>query len=179
MAFLVVHTHNDKGERRKRGRMTDSGDPNDRDRLGRDPGSEGGGAGGGMDRDPDRGDAGGDRMAYGSDRKNVDRDRAGTGHGGVENPNRGRGWGIAALIVSILALLGSIFAFLNLILAVPGLILGIAALVKGSRGFGIAAIILSIVAIVIGILITIFVGAAIINDPQFQQLLQEAEQQSQ
>ncbi|CAN5500131.1 hypothetical protein BH20ACT10_BH20ACT10_04500 [soil metagenome] len=67
---------------------------------------------------------------------------------------------------------------MNLILAVPGLILGIAALVKGSRGFGIAAIILSIVAIVIGILITIFVGAAIINDPQFQQLLQEAEQQS-
>ncbi len=153
--------------------MTDRGDPNDRERLGRDTGSPGAG---GSDRDRMDREAG--REAGSGERSDQEygRDRADSGHGRVhEDPNRGRGWGIAALIVSILALVGTLFLFLNLILAVPGLILGIVALRKGSRGFGIAAIVLSLIAIVLGIALTILLGAAAVNSPEFQQLLQEAD----
>lgn len=159
--------------------MTDR-DPNDRERLGRDPGSGGEGIGRDSDRterepgrDPDRNL---DRGRAEEDRQEYGRGQSDTGHGRVheENPSAGRGWGIAALIVGILALLGSLFAFLNLVLAIPGLILGIVALRKGSRGFGIAAIILSLLAIVLGIALTILLGNAIMS-PEFQQILQEAE----
>ncbi len=154
--------------------MTDRGDPNDRERLGRDTGGSGG-----ADRDPDRVDRDAGREAGRDERdsRGYGRERADSGHGRVheENPNRGRGWGIAALVLSILALLGSLFGVLNLIFALPGLILGIVALRKGSRGLGIAAIVLSLLAIALGILLTVLAGAAIMNSPEFQQILQEAD----
>jgi hypothetical protein len=148
--------------------MTDRGGPDDRERLGRDPAhGSGDRGGGGLDRDMDREGA----------NRGFESGRTDTGHGGVreENPRRGRGWGIAALILGILALLGSLFGVLNFVFALPGLILGIVALRKGARGFGIAAIILSVLAIAIGVLLTVLAGAAIMNSPEFQQILQEAE----
>lgn len=165
--------------------MTDRGDSGDRERLGRDP--ERVDRGDDARSDAGRSDAGrADEIRDDTSRdanRGVDRDpghdRSDTDRGQVENPNRGKGWGITALIFGILALLGSLFGFLNLVFALPALVLGIVAMVKGSRGLGIAAIVLSILAIVIGIVLTLLAGAAIMSSPEFQQLLQEAEQQSQ
>lgn len=161
--------------------MTDRGDPNDRERLGRDTGSGSPGSGspgsGGSDRDRVDRDAGREpgRETGRSERDDRDYERSQVDSGHGASQSRGRGWGIAALILSILALLGSFFGVLNLLLAIPALILGIVALRKGSRGLGIAAIVLSLLAIAIGILLTILAGAAIMNSPEFQQLLQEAD----
>lgn len=95
-----------------------------------------------------------------------------------ERRSGGKGWGIAALIISVLAFLSAfLFAFFNLILAIPGLILGIVARRKGSRGLGLAAIIISILAILLGIIVTVALGAVLLNSPEFQQILQEAQQQ--
>lgn len=151
--------------------MTDRGDPNDRERLGRDTG------GGGSDRDRDSGrETGRDER----DSREYGRDRADSGQGRVheQNPNRGRGWGIAALILSILAVIFAVVFFpIGILLAVVGLILGIVALRKGSRGLGIASIILSILAVIIAVVI-LFVIGAVVSSPEFQQQLQELQQQA-
>lgn len=146
--------------------MTDRGDSGDQERLGRDPGRADASQGSDVRRDDEiRDDAG-----RGADR-DVDRGR-------VEDPNRGRGWGIAALIVSILSLI-SLFVIgpFNVLLAIVGLVLGIVATVKGSRGMGIASIVISVIALVLGALVIAGL-VALFNNPEFQQQLQEIQQQA-
>lgn len=88
----------------------------------------------------------------------------------------GKGWGIAAVILAVLSFIAAfLLAFFNLVLAIPALILGIVARRKGSRGLGLAAIIISILAILLGIIITVVLGAVLLNSPEFQQILQEAQ----
>ncbi|WP_119065532.1 DUF4190 domain-containing protein [Rubrobacter indicoceani] len=174
------------------------GNSEERGRLGRERGGESGQDFGGRPHPPEqypghrppdeRGSSGGrdleDDRGYddpGSGYRDRD-DRArseypyGGGAYGEQRGSGGKGWGIAALILSVLALIGAfVLAFFNLVLAIPGLILGIVARRKGSRGLGLTAIVLSIIAILLGIVVTVAVGALLLNSPEFQQVLQEAQ----
>ncbi|AHY45333.1 Hypothetical Protein RradSPS_0050 [Rubrobacter radiotolerans] len=150
------------GRENPENRPARSGDSGYRDRTrGEEPGF--GREGGGRPTETDR--------SYG--------DRSYEERGGTpyrEPEKTGTGWGIAALVLAGLSIIAAFFfAFFNLILAVPGLILGIVARRRGSRGMGLTAIILSIVGILLGILITVAVGALIFTSPEFQQIIQEAQ----
>lgn len=99
------------------------------------------------------------------------------------------GLAIASLVCAILAILGSFVPILNVVsilLALVAVGLGIAAIVSSSKGgkrgkgLGIAGVIVGAVAIIVSILINALVYKAandIYNDPEFQQLMEDAEQQ--
>ncbi|MGH3089909.1 MAG: hypothetical protein ACRDSJ_21725 [Rubrobacteraceae bacterium] len=131
-------------------------DPNDRERLGREPGR----GDEGMDRDRnrmeserdldrDRGER--DRLKYERGREDASRESSRPG---------GRGWGIVGIISGIVAIL-----IIPILFGPLGIVFGIVSLVKGSRGLGIAAIVVGVLGMIIGlvvgaILLSMFGGQA-------------------
>jgi len=87
---------------------------------------------------------------------------------GVPQPTRGKGLGIAAMIIGIIGLVCAFIPFINylgFILALAGLIMGIISLVmaKGGQGpmaFGLVGIITSVVAFIVAIIMTVIIAVA-------------------
>ncbi len=96
-----------------------------------------------------------------------------------------KGLAISGMILGIVGLLASAVLFfvpgLGPVLGLVGVILSIVALVKKQpKGLAITGIITGALAIIVGIILTMVmfaVAAQVINDPQFQDQLQQLEQE--
>ncbi|MDR0501618.1 MAG: DUF5067 domain-containing protein [Coriobacteriales bacterium] len=92
--------------------------------------------------------------------------------------NKGKGLGIAAMVLGILAVPPAFIPLINILsfpLAIVGLILGIVAIIlakggKGPKGFGIAGAILSAVALIVTIAMYAS-AAAVANDPEVREAI--------